>query len=134
MFYATGSIYECDGKWCLPEVGSASPVPDQPGATSSEGATGASDTTAAAAAESTDSNGHVATPAVSIPGVNKGETGASTVVETATASDGSGTTGTAESSTPAEGSENGAKSREGAWGTGMVVGALGVLVGAGGLL
>lgn len=134
MFYATGSIYECDGKWCLPEGETAAPVPadgDQPDATSSEEG-------GSSAAESTDSNGHTATPAVSIPGVNNGEnpsgSGASTVVETATASDASAGADAAESSTPSEGTENGAKASRGDWGMGLVMGAVGVLVGAGGLL
>lgn len=128
MFYATGSIYECDGKWCLPEGETAAPVPsgDQAGATA---------TASEGTPPSTGADGHSATPAVSIPGVNKGETGesgASTVIETATAT-GSDAAG-AESSTPAEGTENGANASKGGWGVGMAVGALGVLVGAGGLL
>ena len=131
MFYATGSIYECDGKWCLPEGETAAPVPsgNQPGATSS----GASSSSGASGATGTD--GHTATPAVSIPGVNKGATdaGGSTVVETATASgtDSAAADGT---STPAEGTVNGAKSIKGQWWVGVLLGAMGVVVGAGGLL
>jgi hypothetical protein len=126
MFYATGSIYECDGKWCLPEGETAAPVPtDQAEAISSSGSDSAS---------ATGSDGHSATPAVSIPGVNKGEsdTGASTVVETATASGADTGAIGSESSTPAaEDSENGAKSSKGEWGTGLVLGAVGVVLGAG---
>ena len=128
MFYATGSIYECDDKWCLPEGETAAPVPsgDQPGATSfgSSSSTGATGT-----------DGHTATPALSIPGVNKGATdaGGSTVVETATASstDSAAADGT---STPAEGTVNGAKANKGQWWVGLLLGAMGVVVGAGGLL
>lgn len=129
MFYATGSIYECDGKWCLPEGETAGPVPsgDQPGATSSGDASSAPGATGA--------DGHAATPAVSIPGVNKGQTdtGASTVIETATASgtDSAAADGT---STPAEGAENGAKASKGQWWVGLLLGAMGVVVGSGGLL
>ena len=128
MFYATGSIYECDGKWCLPEGETAAPVPsgDQPGATSS-------DPSSSAGATGTDD--HAATPAVSIPGVNKGQTdtGASTVVETATASGTHSATADG-TSTPAEGTENGAKASKGQWWVGLLLGAMGVVVGSGGLL
>lgn len=118
MFYATGSIYECDGKWCLPEGESATPVPNESSSAGQDGAT----------TSSSNGNGdHTATPAVSVSGVNNASSDRATVVETA--SDGQ----PVESSPTAEGG-NGNGARKDGWGMGLAMVAVGVAMGAGGLL
>jgi hypothetical protein len=103
MFYDTGSIYECDGKPCpRPEGDSKNP----------DAASISADTPTGAA-----SGEHSATPAVSMPGVNKGS--GSTTIATETASE----------SVPAASDGNSGAGKIG-WNAGSGLAVLGLMMGA----